>query len=50
MDLGAGFPAAGVECLYRNSRRDVQSFLTQHHGERFKVYNFCAESNRKYGS
>lgn len=36
--------------MYRNSRRQVQRFLTENHGEHFKVYNFCSETGRKYES
>ncbi|KAG1815038.1 uncharacterized protein BJ212DRAFT_1447384 [Suillus subaureus] len=36
-----GYPAAGIESLYRNCREDAQRFLTARHGSDFWVFNFC---------
>jgi phosphatidylinositol-3,4,5-trisphosphate 3-phosphatase/dual-specificity protein phosphatase PTEN len=36
-----GYPAAGIEGLYRNRREDAQRFLTARHGSDFWVFNFC---------
>jgi phosphatidylinositol-3,4,5-trisphosphate 3-phosphatase/dual-specificity protein phosphatase PTEN len=36
-----GFPAIGVEGLYRNSRKDVKRFLDTRHKDKYHVFNFC---------
>ncbi|KAF9019766.1 phosphatases II [Hymenopellis radicata] len=36
-----GYPASGIEGLYRNNRADVKRFLTERHGKAFWVWNFC---------
>ncbi|KAG1730343.1 hypothetical protein EDB19DRAFT_1385553 [Suillus lakei] len=36
-----GYPAAGLEGLYRNRREDARRFLTARHGSDFWVFNFC---------
>ncbi|KAG1731600.1 uncharacterized protein EDB91DRAFT_711989 [Suillus paluster] len=36
-----GYPATGLEGLYRNRREDAQRFLTARHGSDFWVFNFC---------
>lgn len=38
-----GFPAQGIEKLYRNSFEDVKTFLDDKHGPNYKVFNLCAE-------
>jgi len=43
-----GFPAAGVEHLYRNPRYMVKRFLEKYHGNHYHVFNFCAEPGRCY--
>jgi len=43
-----GFPAAGIEHLYRNPRYGVKRFLDAKHGEKYHVFNFCAEPGRCY--
>ncbi|GMI58624.1 hypothetical protein ScalyP_jg7314 [Parmales sp. scaly parma] len=43
-----GFPAVGVEHLYRNPRSEVRRFLEEKHGGRYKVFNFCCEPGRGY--
>ena len=41
-----GFPAAGVEHLYRNPRKEVARFLEEKHAGKYKVFNFCCEPGR----
>lgn len=43
-----GFPAVGVESIYRNRRVDVQRFLSTHHGADFWVFNFCPLTENAY--
>lgn len=43
-----GFPAVGVEHLYRNPRDEVRRFLDTRHPDRYKVFNFCCEPGRRY--
>ncbi|KAG6334851.1 hypothetical protein ID866_4241 [Astraeus odoratus] len=43
-----GFPAAGLESIYRNRRADVQRFLSMRHGQDFWVFNFCPISENSY--
>lgn len=43
-----GFPATGIEHLYRNPRSEIARFLNQHHSGRYKVYNLCCEPGRGY--
>ena len=43
-----GFPAVGVESIYRNHRADVQRFLTTRHGSNFWVFNFCPLTENAY--
>ena len=43
-----GYPATGCESFYRNSFSDVKQFLTEEHGNKYKVYNLCMEKNRIY--
>ncbi|CAH0488760.1 unnamed protein product [Peronospora farinosa] len=45
-----GYPAIGVECLFRNPRSEVQLFLEKHHSENYFVFNFCDEPKRSYSS
>jgi hypothetical protein len=46
--IAMGFPATGCESFYRNSFSDVKQFLTEEHGNKYKVYNLCMEKNRIY--
>ena len=41
--IAMGFPSESLEGLYRNHMSDVQQFLTQRHGDKFKVVNLCSE-------
>lgn len=43
-----GFPAVGVESIYRNHRADVQRFLSARHGSDFWVFNFCPVRENAY--
>lgn len=43
-----GFPAVGVESIYRNHRADVQRFLSARHGSDFWVFNFCPLTENAY--
>ncbi|KAG9311695.1 phosphatases II [Chiua virens] len=43
-----GFPAVGVESIYRNHRADVQRFLSARHHSDFWVFNFCPVRENAY--
>ncbi|CAN0364198.1 unnamed protein product, partial [Laminaria digitata] len=43
-----GFPATGVEHIYRNPRTEVQRLLDTYHESKYKVYNFASEPGRTY--
>ena len=45
--IGMGFPATGWQTFYRNSLKDLKSFLDKYHGE-YKIYNLCIEKDRIY--
>ena len=45
-----GFPATGIEHVFRNPRYGVRRFLDDHHGDKYHVFNFCAEPGRCYPS
>jgi len=42
-----GFPAVGIESLYRNSRSHVREFIRAHHPGA-KIYNLCIEPEHFY--
>jgi len=46
--IAMGYPATGCESFYRNSFADVKQFLTEEHGNKYKVYNLCMEKSRIY--
>lgn len=43
-----GYPASGVEGLYRNRREDAKKFLEHHHGKSYWVFNFCPVRENAY--
>lgn len=43
-----GFPATGIEHLYRNPRFELVRFLETRHRDHYKVYNLCSEPGRGY--
>ncbi|KAL6300793.1 hypothetical protein BKA93DRAFT_739805 [Sparassis latifolia] len=45
-----GYPAAGIEGLYRNRREDARKFLEHRHGKNFWVFNFCPVKENSYPS
>lgn len=45
-----GFPAVGIEHMYRNPRSEIKRFLDKQHQENYKVFNFCCEAGRGYPS
>ena len=46
--IAHGFPAAGVEHLWRNPRSEIARFLEDKHKGHYKVFNFCCEPGRGY--
>ncbi|KAH9916723.1 phosphatases II [Epithele typhae] len=43
-----GYPATGIEGLYRNRREDAKEFLEHRHGKNFWVFNFCPIKENSY--
>ena len=43
-----GYPAEGLESLYRNNRDDARRFLEHRHGADFWVFNFCPVRENSY--
>ena len=43
-----GYPASGIEGLYRNHKRDAVKFLESRHGNNYWVYNFCPIKENSY--
>ena len=43
-----GFPAAGIEHMYRNPRGEIRRFLDSNHEDHYMLYNFCCEPGRGY--
>eukprot|EP01041_Mallomonas_annulata_P003227 gene3227-6381_t len=43
-----GYPATGIEHVYRNPRYEVQRFLETYHKNHYCVFNFCIEPGRNY--
>jgi phosphatidylinositol-3,4,5-trisphosphate 3-phosphatase/dual-specificity protein phosphatase PTEN len=46
--IACGFPADGLEQMYRNRRSDIRNFLKERHGSMVKIYNLCAEAKYQY--
>ncbi|PPQ82592.1 hypothetical protein CVT25_007106 [Psilocybe cyanescens] len=45
-----GYPASGIEGLYRNRREDAVRFLEARHGKNYWVFNFCPLKENSYES
>ena len=41
--IAMGYPAEGVEALYRNSMAEVKRFFKTFHEGKYAVYNLCSE-------
>ena len=48
--LTHGFPAIGIEHMYRNPRYEIKRYLEEHHAGNYKVFNFCCEPGRGYSA
>eukprot|EP00767_Chilomastix_cuspidata_P002866 gnl/Chilomastix_cuspidata/2995.p1 GENE.gnl/Chilomastix_cuspidata/2995~~gnl/Chilomastix_cuspidata/2995.p1 ORF type:complete len:331 (+),score=189.54 gnl/Chilomastix_cuspidata/2995:80-1072(+) len=48
--IAMGFPATGVESLYRNKYTEALKFLDEKHGGHYRVYNLCSEDSHQYPS
>jgi phosphatidylinositol-3,4,5-trisphosphate 3-phosphatase and dual-specificity protein phosphatase PTEN len=46
--IACGFPAVGIEGLYRNKRDDICRWLHERHGSMCKIYNLCGEGSYHY--
>lgn len=43
-----GFPATGLEHIYRNPRYEIKRLLETKHRDHYKMFNFCCEPGRGY--
>ena len=43
-----GWPATGLEALYRNRRKDVLRWLEHHHGRDWRIFNFVPRFENVY--
>lgn len=43
-----GFPAIGIEHIYRNPRGEILRYMDHYHKDHYKMYNFCCEYGRGY--
>ncbi|EDR01925.1 uncharacterized protein LACBIDRAFT_310144 [Laccaria bicolor S238N-H82] len=43
-----GYPASGLEGLYRNRREDAKRFLDHRHPKKYWVFNFCPLKENSY--
>ncbi|TRM68147.1 hypothetical protein BD626DRAFT_424809 [Schizophyllum amplum] len=43
-----GYPASGMEGLYRNPKEDVKKFLEHRHGKNYWIFNFCPLRENSY--
>lgn len=46
--IAIGYPAVGLEAVYRNSRSEVQRYFETMHKNHFRVFNLCAEKDYIY--
>jgi len=46
--VAMGYPAHGVETMYRNHWRDIKDYLDKFHTNRYMLFNLCGERDRKY--
>jgi protein-tyrosine phosphatase len=46
--IAMGYPATGMEGIYRNSIEDVTRFFSIYHNDNVKIYNLCIEKERIY--
>jgi protein-tyrosine phosphatase len=46
--IAMGYPATGLEKLYRNSVDEVIRFFHYYHNDNVKIYNLCIEKERIY--
>lgn len=42
-----GFPAVGIDGLFRNPRAEIVRLLEERHAGHYHVYNFCDERKRQ---
>ena len=43
-----GYPATGIEGVYRNSRQEVLRLFNLYHKDHVKIYNLCIEEKHHY--
>lgn len=48
LTCSVGWPATGIEALYRNRRKDVLRWLEHHHGRDWRIFNFVPRFENVY--